>query len=207
MVKHGQYILIHVSVSSSLHLPLLRGHIRLGAYRFLSLSLPWYPPYSRIVETLRRDSSSLFLDLGCCIAQELRFLASEGVPSTQLLGADLDPSFFDLGYNLFCDRETFKADLMRANILDDLEKSDIGKYEGKISFIFVGAFLHLFSWENQIVALSHIIHLLRPESGVMVLGRQVGNINPGHYTRKSVPDRNFHHDVGTFKELWMQVGR
>ena len=94
---------------------------------------------------------------------------------------------------------------MRADILDDPRKSDIGKYEGKISFVFVGAFLHLFSWEDQIVALSHIIRLLRPQSGAMVLGRQVGNINPGHYTRKSVPHRNFHHDVRTFKELWMQV--
>ncbi|KAI4240955.1 MAG: hypothetical protein L6R40_004835 [Gallowayella cf. fulva] len=51
----------------------------------------------------------LFLDLGCCLAQDLWKLVFDGVPSENLYGLDIESGFSDLSYDLFRDRDTLKS--------------------------------------------------------------------------------------------------
>ncbi|KAH8811716.1 hypothetical protein F5884DRAFT_855054 [Xylogone sp. PMI_703] len=174
----------------------------LGGFRFLDLSIRNYPNYSTILERLKSKNET-FLDLGCCFGQEIRKLAFDGVPSEQLYGSDLRPEFFELGYKLFRDKETLKTKFIAANIFD--EKSGLDELDGKIDIVFVGAFLHLFNYEEQVKVCQRIVRILKPEKDSLILGRQVGNVNPGEKegrTGHSV----YRHNVESFQKMWDEVG-
>lgn len=163
------------------------------------------PPYQKVVQRLKSDPSALFLDLGCCVGQELRQLAFDGVPTKQLLGADIEPSFFDLGHELFNDRDSFQGQLFRADVLDE-EDEELKRWNSKIDFIFVGAFLHLFPLEIQLQVLVRMMKLLKDKKGAMILGRQVGNRTPTAAVRKSRPDPFFQHNVESLRDMWDEAG-
>ncbi|KAG9247682.1 hypothetical protein BJ878DRAFT_145566 [Calycina marina] len=57
-----------------------------------------------------------FLDLCCCFGQEMRRLAYDGLPVSSMYGAELGRDFFELGFNLFKDGETFTCNLIAADI-------------------------------------------------------------------------------------------
>jgi len=54
-----------------------------------------------------------------------------------------------------------------------------------------------------------VVELLKPEAGSMLLGRQVGNINPGEYKRAGFDGerKKWRHDLRTWKEMWELVGK
>lgn len=162
------------------------------------------PPYPKVVKALKSDPSTLFLDLACCMGQELRQLAFDGVSTSQLIGADIEPSFFDLGFELFNDRTSFQGKFIRADVLDE-EDCELKALDGRISFIFVGAFLHLFPREVQLRAVVRMMRLLRDQKGVMILGRQVGNFVPTATFRKSRPEPYFQHNVESLREMWFEA--
>jgi hypothetical protein len=111
-----------------------------GEFKFLTLNLPKHPLYDRILSILKQSQSTsqedlaqqphpvsspsqsqpeppLLLDLGCCVAQELRSLAQfGGVPSSQLYGSDLITAYLRTSYDLFKDEGTFKGTLVSADI-------------------------------------------------------------------------------------------
>jgi len=92
-----------------------------GELKFLTLNLPKHPLYPRIRSILKAEipSSPLpeLLDLGCCVAQELRSLTHFGsVPSSQLYGSDLIAPYLKTSYQLFNDEETFKGTLVSGDI-------------------------------------------------------------------------------------------
>lgn len=68
----------------------------IGQCRFLDLSISLSPLYPTILHRLK-ESNSTFLDIGCCFAQDIRKLVSDGAPSKNILGADLRLEFIDLG--------------------------------------------------------------------------------------------------------------
>ena len=90
----------------------------IGQLRFLSLSLRTHPYYPQILQRFKEDPNLKLLDLGCCFAQELRQLVLDGVPSKRLYGIDVEPKFFELGYDLFLDRNTLRSDFLAENVLD-----------------------------------------------------------------------------------------
>jgi len=111
-----------------------------GEFKFLTLNLPKHPLYNRILSILKQSQSTsqedlaqqphpasspspsqpeppLLLDLGCCVAQELRSLAQfGGVASSQLYGSDLIAAYLRTSYDLFKDGRTFKGTLVSADI-------------------------------------------------------------------------------------------
>ena len=49
------------------------------------------PAYPEVLERLKTKDEK-FLDLGCCLGQDLRVLLAAGVPGQKLYGADLEKS-------------------------------------------------------------------------------------------------------------------
>jgi hypothetical protein len=71
--------------------------------------------------------------------------------------------------------------------------------------VHIGLFLHLFDCEGQKKACEAIIGLLKREKGVLVLGQQVGSLEPGQVPKTS-GSQMFKHDATTFEKLWKEVG-
>jgi hypothetical protein len=62
-------------------------------------------------------------------------------------------------------------------------ESLLKQLNGEMSIVYAGSFFHLFDWDGQFATAKRVAELLKPEPGAMLLGRQVGNINPGKYLR------------------------
>lgn len=83
----------------------------IGGFAFLLLSLMRHPQYAAVLERLKYPQTpnnasddyrqESLLDLGCCMRQDLRKLAFDGVPVTSLHGADLRPDLMAVGFDLF----------------------------------------------------------------------------------------------------------
>lgn len=156
---------------------------------------------------MKADPDARFLDIACCLGQEARQLAYDGVPTRQLLGTDIVPDFFDVGYDLFNDRERFEGRFFRADMLDEGD-AELSQLKGCIDVVFIGAFLHLFPYETQLQILVRTIRLLKSKPGVKVLGRQNGSRDPGTRSRKSAKDQLFfQHDVESFEKQFEEAGR
>lgn len=123
-----------------------------------------------------------------------------------LYGCDLRPDFFDCGFDLFRDRDTLKATLFEANVFD--AQSGLTDLYGKIDIIYIGSFLHLFGYTQQVEVCVKIVKLLNDKVGSMVLGRQVGDPNPGEYHAQTQGVKFImRHSPETFAQMWEEVGK
>lgn len=157
-------------------------------------SITAFPQYPSLVT--RAKQGAAILDLACCLGQDLRFLASEGVPTDNMYASDLVAELWELGFQLFNDRDVMKAQFIQADIFDT--HSRLNQLDGKIDIIIACQFLHLFDWDGQIKAIRKIIELSRLES--VVVGYQRARTSP-----MKVPfpwGEMFIHDPTTFREIW-----
>lgn len=148
-----------------------------------------------------------YLDIGCCIGQDIRQLVADGAPSGHLYGAELEAPFIDLGYEFFRDRETLQTHFVQADILQLHEAdSSLAPLLGTFEFIHLGMVLHIFDWEEQRKVLENCVRLLKPEAGVMILGRAVGDVKG---TMRGVGNlrgkQPFRHSVETFRKMWQEI--
>lgn len=104
----------------------------LGQFRFLELNLANRTDlYPRLLAGLRTGSQK-FLDVGCCLGQDIRKLVYDGVPGECLVGLELEAGFIDLGYELFRDRDTLKARFISGSIISDGQEA-LKALEGQFS--------------------------------------------------------------------------
>ncbi|KAK5122370.1 hypothetical protein LTR85_003954 [Meristemomyces frigidus] len=176
----------------------------IGGFRFMNLNLCTTAQYAEILTRVKNGEK--LLDLGCCFGQELRSLLLDGAPSENLYGTDLRPEFFELGYDLFLDRETCKATFIAADIF--VPNAELDALNGKLSVIYAGAFFHLFDRPEQLHLAKRVATLLSSNPGSMVLGRQVGNVTAGRYEHATNEGGwMFRHNEQSWKEMWDEAGR
>ncbi|TVY93821.1 Methyltransferase [Lachnellula willkommii] len=173
----------------------------IGQLRFVDLTVSKSPSYPIVLQRLKEGAS--LLDLGCCFAQDLRKLVHDGAPSENLWGAELKGEFLELGYDLFRDRETLHAHFIEANVFDT--EGPLKQLEGKMDFVQVGLFLHLFDLEGQTKAAARIVALMKPEKGVLILGQQLGSLEAGPIDARS-GSKMYKHNVESFEKMWKEVG-
>jgi hypothetical protein len=186
-----------------------------GEFKFLTLNLLSHPTYPHLLSILSRsriENSSQpiqLLDLGCCVAQELRSLVHAGIPSSQLYGCDLNADFLTTSYALFNDKDSFEGTLVPANVFEEsiFEKAWKG-WEGKFGIIHAGLFLHLFNWKQQLAVCEKIIRLMSDERGTLFLGEMVGCEGGGErggVKLKGEVRKQYLHDAKSFEKLWREV--
>lgn len=172
----------------------------IGQFRFLNLSLSKKASYAEILAHLKAGAT--YLDIGCCIGQDIRKLVHDGAPSENLHGAELQQGFIELGYDFFRDRDTLKATLVQADVFELGDGSRLGGLVGKADIVHLGMVLHLFGWDKQRELLENCVKLLRPgSSGSMILGQAVGDLEGG--VRPG--GRIFAHNVETFNKMWAEI--
>ena len=183
----------------------------IGQFRFLQFSISLLPAYPRILERLKSAPSSpsdpvpSLLDIGCCLGQDLRKLVFDGVPGDRLVGIELEQPFIDLGFDLFRDKEKFQGAMIAANILDPSMEALFETMKGRFEVVHAASFFHLADWEKQVAAAVKIVAMMRENPGVMVVGRQIGNVKPGEYPARSGRPR-YLHDAESWRRMWDEVG-
>lgn len=160
--------------------------------------------YQEVLERVKNGDK--FVDLGCCFGQEIRKLVHDGAPSINTYGSDLWGGFLSMGYELFKDKGRLQTTFIAADIFDD--NSPLAKLSGQMNIIYVGDFLHLFNLEEQEDISIRIAHLLAPQPGSLIIGRQSGSETAGEYSRLGDTSgrRHFQHNPQSWKQLWQRVG-
>ena len=162
------------------------------------------PHYGEVLDRLTTQSQTL-LDAGCCLGQDLRKLAFDGAPSSSLYGMDVESSFFDLGFDLFLDKEKLAgATFVSGNLLHD--GALFPQLEGAIDIIHASSLLHLFTWEEQINVATRLVGFTKAKAGSMIIGRQVGAENAGEYRGLNEESTSYRHNVESFEKFWADVG-
>jgi len=174
----------------------------IGLFRFLDLSIRKSPEYPEVLQRVKNGQK--FLDLGCCFGQDIRKLVSDGAPSENTYGADLQMEFMNLGYDLFLDKDTLKTKFIASDIFDP--GSDFGQLNSSIDIVNAASFFHLFDWEQQVWCAKRVTEILKDVPGVLVIGRQMGSENAGPYTSATDKKTRYWHNEESFKRMWKQVG-
>jgi SAM-dependent methyltransferase len=184
----------------------------LGRWRFLELDLASHPLYQTdILPKLSKEGADwIYLDLGCCLGQDIRKLLHDGADPARVYGAELLPAFVDAGYELFGDEDKFPRKehfITPANVFDFSDESDLSrKCDGKVGILHSTAVFHLFNWDQQCIMARRCLQLMKKDAGkVSICGAQVGNVKPGEYPRSSGKGMRFRHDEKTWKQLWDTV--
>ncbi|KAI1094964.1 hypothetical protein F5B19DRAFT_393841 [Rostrohypoxylon terebratum] len=176
----------------------------IGLYRFTNLTLITLPIYDAIVERLKA-ADARFLDIGCCFGQDLRQLVLDGVPSEHLIGLDIEKALMELGYDLFLDRKTIKAQFLVADVFKGATQGRVWTdLENGIDVLHCSAFFHLFPREEQLAAAKQIAGLVK--KGGVIVGRQMGNLKPRNMPAIKQGNFMYIHNIETFDALWREVG-
>lgn len=158
--------------------------------------------------------SPAFLDVGACLGQDARKLIHDGAPPASVAGAELSPTFIQLGYELFRDSPAEVA-MVQADILAPLDggggvssSSPLSQFRGRLRVVQLGMVLHLFTWEEQLAAFENTVALLRDEPGVLIIGQATGNLDGVVTQTLTVGGANrgtCKHNVESFKRLIKDV--
>lgn len=155
----------------------------------------------------RLKDGARYLDIGCCLGQDIRKLVADDVPSGQLYEVELEKEFINLGYDFFFkDRDSLKAYLFQEDILDRSSLDGLDALSGTMEFVHLGMVLHIFEWDQQRELLERCITLLKAQPGVMILGQAVGNVEGGGLSTagptgaNSTGNLGFKHNVTTFQK-------
>lgn len=138
-----------------------------------------------------------YLEIGCCLGQDIRKLVADGVPSENLYGIDLETGFIELGYELFQDKHKLKAQFMQSDALNITVGSALQGLRGTFDYIHLGMILHLLERSEQQLLFENCIQLLKPEAQTFILGTAVGDVE-GVQT----PPGPFLHSDETFRKMW-----
>ena len=176
----------------------------IGQLTFLRLILAGHPAYAEVLSRLKSGHS--FLDAGCCLGQDLRKLLFDGVPpSSPMYGLDIEPAFFDLGYELFRDRDKMHATFITADLTKESVPS-IESFGSSMDIISANGLLHLFNLEDQKTVARHLVRLTKPRAGSMIIGLQIGSMEAGERQRKSADTSHYLHNLESFDSFWQDVG-
>lgn len=164
--------------------------------------LPKSPAYPSIIQKLQAGAS--FLDIGCFIGQDLRRLVADGAPSDRLYAVDV-VSHWDVGYDMYRDRDRFSAHFIEADIL--YPNAELRALTGTVDVISITHVLHQWDWKDQVKAVEELVKLSSGK-GAVVVGFQVGSV--GERVRKATDlakSDTYWHDQGSFQRMWDEVGR
>lgn len=151
----------------------------------------------------RLKEGAKYLDIGCCLGQDIRRLVADGAPSENMYGAEILEGFIQLGYDFFRDKDTLKTHFIQADILDP--NSQLQSLRGALDFIHLGMILHIFSWEEQRDIFETCIQLLKPQAGTLILGHALGDLQGVATVGRHEGVQAFRHNDESFRRLWREI--
>ena len=147
----------------------------------------------------RLRTGDTVLDIGCCLGQDLRLLAADGALTQNMYASDINSQLWNLGFELFKDREKMLAKFIQADIFD--ANSSLAQLDGRIDIIIANQFFHLFDWEGQVAAMKKVVGFSKP--GSVLIGYQRAQTPPREI--ETPWGRMYFHDDKTYRDLWRRV--
>ncbi|KAM0126387.1 hypothetical protein ACHAO1_010080 [Botrytis cinerea] len=171
-----------------------------GMAKFLDPMIVRSPAYPEVLSRLKEGQS--FLDVGCFMGYDLRQLIFDGAPSKNLHAADI-VNHWELGYQLFNDREKFHIDYVESDILSPGD--ELLQLREKIDIISVTHVLHQWNLETQLAAAIHL-SLLTKGSGSLIIGFQAGGLTTKVGEVTGTKYRAELQTPESWKRMWESVG-
>ncbi|KAJ3498324.1 hypothetical protein NLG97_g1218 [Lecanicillium saksenae] len=173
----------------------------IALFKFVHLTLHQLPGYGFIIARLK--ASGKYLDIGCCMGQDLRKLVMDGVPSDNLYGTDLYSGYLTLSYDLFRDKATLKSHLRQGNILTMTSEGDIlRRLTGMVDIIHLGMLLHTMDIKQQWLLIESCLGLLKSGCKTAIVGSALGHVDGAVGS-----DSNFLHSDRTFTKMCNDIAR
>jgi len=187
-------------------------------YNFTKLKISREDAYPQMMALAKTRPDGVYLDLGCCFGNDARKAVIDGYPMKNVICSDLRPQYWDLGYELFRDRDTFHVPFIAGDAFDPaflsptiVEKNSprtalrdvktLTDLQGEVSVIHTSSFFHLFDKQQQ-ETLAHVIStLLLKKSGSLIFGSHGGNSVPGNFRDRPA----YGHSAESWTELWESV--
>ncbi|KAF2154413.1 hypothetical protein K461DRAFT_293061 [Myriangium duriaei CBS 260.36] len=167
-----------------------------GMWGFLSFGITGSVEYPEVVDRLKKGQT--LLDLGGGLGQDLRALVADGAPSESLTLFDMDEDLWKVGYDLFRDRQDFKAKFIPGDIF---KPSQLFHLSEAFDMVFGGNFLHLFDIKEQKEVINTILDLICPRKGSLVFGFQIGT--RGEPRMLGGPKgRGYRHTTQSIQDMW-----
>ena len=73
--------------------------------------------------------------------------------------------------------------------------------------VFASSFLHVFDWDQMLLAVIRLVSLARPQAGSMTAGKQMGSVVAGQCKMPTASGFNYRHNVESMQRFWQQVGK
>ncbi|KAI1193204.1 hypothetical protein F5X97DRAFT_315012 [Nemania serpens] len=191
----------------------------MGTFRFLELDLARHDAYKEhVLAPLRQPAvpgkpEPLFLDCGCCLGQDVRKLAVDGVPPDRLWASDIEPRFIELGFELFRDAHKLPRDhfLCPGNLLAEAggAEDQLTILDDRVTVLNIAAVFHLFDLDEQRRIADRCLRLLRKDAGerqpVLILGAQVGGREAKRVRRAYNSKFRYVHTAESWEALWREA--
>lgn len=149
----------------------------LPSYRTIQ-SLNWLQPQvhnHRAYKTLRSDFQNDYppkvAELGCCFGTDVRQLVLDGLPSSNILAVDINAEYWDVGMNLFQDKETLKAKTVFCDTTQ-IKGSPLDEFIEKYDVVYALLVLHVFDKDEGKRFMARAFQMLAP--GGVFFGTTVG---------------------------------
>lgn len=189
------------------------------------LKISTFPAYQELLKLGKERKGALYLELACCVGNDVRKTVSDGFPVDQVIASDLEPEFWELGHKLFkTTPETFPVPFIQADAFnpthlapssiptspptDELPPlsslKTLTPLVGRLSAVHASSFFHLFPEEKQLELAKLVAPLLSPEPGSIMFGGHGGLPKAGIRLRSN-RSRGLHmfcHSPETWKEMW-----
>jgi|SRR5579862_1490444 len=151
----------------------------------------------------RVNSGQQLLDLGCAFGHTGRNLVYDGAKEENIISGDLREEFWELGYQLFRDKDKFHGRFRQGDIFDP---QYLAEFDGNIDIVHTSAFFHLFDLPGQEAIVRRLSRLMSSKPGSVIFGRQVGNTIPCYKKHPLRPGQGlYQHNEETFKAMFESV--
>ncbi|EFQ30413.1 methyltransferase domain-containing protein [Colletotrichum graminicola] len=174
----------------------------IGDFHFLDFNLAQRSSYPQMIAALQ-EPDARHLEIACCVGQDLRRLAHDGVDSAKTVAVELERGYIEAGYELFRDRDRLRTRFVVADLLDD-GNAELAGLEGSFDTAHMGLCLHLWNREEQLAVLQRMIRLLKQRPGVMIVGAAAGHMDgvdvPGIANKPTL-----RHNPESWEKLWAEL--
>ncbi|PQE16353.1 methyltransferase domain-containing protein [Rutstroemia sp. NJR-2017a WRK4] len=160
--------------------------------------LPVYPDILKRVK-----AGDIYMDVGAFIGHDLRRLVYDGAPSDNLYAVDII-SHWDVGFDMFRDRDRFAAHFIEADILNSSEPR-LAELMGKVDILSITQVMHSWDWDGQVKFAKALVAFTKGP-GSLIAGNQIGNPKAHEVVLKSIGVPMWRHNPESFGKLWDQVG-
>ncbi|ORY08597.1 hypothetical protein BCR34DRAFT_603456 [Clohesyomyces aquaticus] len=177
----------------------IRAYPCIGNGIYLDPVLPKHPTYQKVLSRIRDEGATL-LEIGSFMGGDLRSLVADGAPTNHLIATDV-VRFWDLGSEMFNDKERFNCRFVQADMMD--AQGPLQEFNHSVDIVHVSKVLHQWDWESQAKACGRLVQLSRHNT--MIVGDQMGGVTAHELLPYPGLPGMWMHDEGSWRKLWEEV--